>query len=649
MNIPKIEDLPGFNASCKILRPAKALKRSGFATFDIETKDGLVGKELFCWAAAKRGPRGYQTIISEKPDFESLMAFLKPPKETHRKRGRGRVCYVHNLEFDSRFLMDWAVRNKIPTQPIRSHRLLALAFPTYDIVFIDSFQFTLSSQEQAERDYGVDPELTKIDCTDIFNKPFREWTVADRTRVLDHNLNDVQALHQIMSTYRQQMFEVANVDCLRAVSLPSLAMQALRKNLTDEIPNPFVRVEPKPGEKAKYKHNPALDEAIRESYRGGRTEVFQEGPAGNVDVWDVVSLYPSVIRQETFPMGTGVRTTDAKIIQQAIAGEIPVEGFVAVSYRAPKNLPYPIIGHKNEEDKLVFTLEDQVAPVVVALPELRLAAKYGYKFSPHSALLFMAGNPFRKFIDKFFQIKSDSQGAKRQVAKLILNSVYGKFGQKFTDLRANYHYGDKDFVMFERGCLKARKLPDTNIWIGIEYELQTSVRAYQNVAIASYVTSHARVRLAEALNECYWAGIPVYYCDTDSIHVPAGTDVSRVVTVGKGLGEWDLEHEYEGAYYLAPKVYAAGEKGAFRVAFKGINRLDREALIKDCQSVEEIVTLLRKPIILSERYTTLHEGMVRGNPLSSKRVTKTHKFENQKRKFNKDGSSVPWGWAGGGG
>lgn len=633
----------------KQLPQAKKLHNGGFCTFDVETKDGLVGKELFCWSVAKFGPGGtYEVLQSQQPDFERLMDFCKPNKRTKGKRGNGRTIYVHNLEFDARFLADWAVRNNIKFSAVRSHRLLCLTFHDYNIRFVDSFQFLLCSQERAEIDFGVDEELRKIDCHQIFTREYSSWSDSDKQQVLDHNANDVKALLQIMHTFRREWFEIANVDLLQAISLPSLAMKAFRKKMNIAMPNPFVYLNFSGNGKAQYMYDARLDASIRESYRGGRTEVFTEGPVGDVDVWDVVSLYPGVMHSKQFPIGLGEITNDLSRLDAAIDGDESVEGFVSVTYTAPQGLLYPILPTKVGEginEKLVFSLEPCTEPTIFALPELRFARQLGYEITAHNGILFEPGRPFVDFVEEFFAIKSNSVGPKRSVAKLALNSTYGKFGQKFTEDRPYYKTGDMYEVMEDESLVSMKNLPGTEFWIGVGYEESTVTRPFQNVAIASYVTSHARVELAKAVLNCDDHGVRVYYTDTDSIHVPHGADIS-FLNPSKDLGAWDLEHEYEGACYLAPKVYIAKEKAKFKIAFKGVPKVVLQEIIDNNQTLETILEELRKPIDIPERYCTFHEGMLRGQPLSSKTLTKEHTFANEKRVFAKDGSSVPLGWKG---
>ena len=148
---------------------------------------------------------------------------------------------------------------------------------------------------------------------------------------------------------------------------------------------------------------------------------------------------------------------------------------------------------------------------------------------------------FTTFIDYFYDIKSNSGGAVKQNAKLILNSVYGKFGTK----KKNDMY---KFTL------------EDNVFLPLKEEKQ-SISESVYVPIASAITSYARHDLklvAETVGVEY-----VDYFDTDSLHFRINKEYveSKFKKIDdKKLGYWTIESEFKGGIYLGSKRYAENIK-----------------------------------------------------------------------------------------
>lgn len=60
--------------------------------------------------------------------------------------------------------------------------------------------------------------------------------------------------------------------------------------------------------------------------------------------------------------------------------------------------------------------------------ELKEAKKEGYQIEIISGISFERGKIFNNYIEKFYEMKVNFKGAKRNFAKLMLNSLYGIMG-----------------------------------------------------------------------------------------------------------------------------------------------------------------------------------------------------------------------------
>ena len=142
---------------------------------------------------------------------------------------------------------------------------------------------------------------------------------------------------------------------------------------------------------------------------------------------------------------------------------------------------------------------------------------------------------FDNFIDTNYEIKKTSRGAKRQIAKLNLDSLYGRFG-----IKIGRH---KTMPIIEDGVLK---------FVNSEVLKDNTIR-YLPMAI--FITSIARYLIIRTALEIIDR---VVYIDTDGIHI-VGDDIPDVFDIGKELGEWKIEAEFNRAKYIGLKTYIHDE------------------------------------------------------------------------------------------
>lgn len=286
------------------------------------------------------------------------------------------------------------------------------------------------------------------------------------------------------------------------------------------------------------------DARIRRSYRGGFAYVnprFQGTEQGAGIVLDVNSLYPSVMAGcagEVLPFGPA----------------IPFEG-------APPDCPDTPLWVADVE--CAFSLKPEHLPTV----QMKGSA---YRFNPTEyitdsqgiqtltltsvdwALLcdqydvtdatftggFMfraSGDLFRGYVDHWTEVKvrAGKEGNKgmRQIAKLQLNSLYGKFATRTT-------VGRRKPVM-EGGVVRYR-------------DLLPEEREPVYLPVGTFVTAWARnktIRSSQAVFERFM------YADTDSMHL-LGTEYPENVDVDDyRLGAWKVEERFERAKYLRAKCY----------------------------------------------------------------------------------------------
>lgn len=149
---------------------------------------------------------------------------------------------------------------------------------------------------------------------------------------------------------------------------------------------------------------------------------------------------------------------------------------------------------------------------------------------------------FDTYIDKYGKLKEEASRSKnnglKYVCKLLLNGLYGKFGQMLEDKNI--------YITEEEGVYKFKN--------GEAITEQKSI--YKYMPIASAITSYAREIL---LNELYKLDEKdFYYCDTDSIIMSKKAfdkKINKNIIDSNELGKWDIEHILTKIKILRQKTY----------------------------------------------------------------------------------------------
>ena len=262
------------------------------------------------------------------------------------------------------------------------------------------------------------------------------------------------------------------------------------------------------------------------SYRGGRCEAFHIGEVPReIFKLDVNSMYPHVMREERYP----VKPISRKPISGLSVEEI-IQGMqqgLEYVMNADIELREPCLAVKR--DKLIFPI-GKVMNTPLLGSETRFLHDHpeaGTILKVREAVGYECQDIFSRYVDYFYNLKLSSSGASRDLAKLFLNSLYGKFGQK--DNTSIKKVEDPQEVQQFRGIFLSigkntfwnhAQLRSKVMLIGDDvYQIfpkEKDSPSYSSVPIiSSMVTAHARTYLYELIRT---AGREhVFYCDTDSL------------------------------------------------------------------------------------------------------------------------------------
>ena len=475
-------------------------------------------------------------------NIDDFIKFCANPKENY-------TLYFHNLKFDSEFIFNWLLNNGFTCIKDKKDRedktfttlisdmnqiySIEIFFTikgkrTNKVTIYDSLKILNFSVEQIAKDFDLPIRKLDLDYT-----AKREIGHVLTEHEIDYIRNDVE----IMARALDYMFKTD----LKKMTIGGDALFDYKKMISS-----FTHYFPVlPYE---------IDQDIRESYRGGFTylnDCYKGATLGAGWVLDVNSLYPSCMYQCLLPFGEPLffegQYEDDKLYP------LYVQNFSA-SFKLKKN-KIPSIQLKNNPrfipTEYVTTTDGDIVTLTLTNVDLKLFLeqydieyiKYhcGWKFKGIRGL-------FKDYIDKWTTVKIESKKqnnlAMYRISKLMLNSLYGKFGLN-PNIRSKYPELD------EKGIVNYKF-----------YEKETREPIY--IPIATFITSYARdktIRTSQSIKDYSIAnyGKDYYiYSDTDSIHTLfTDTEILKqfVDIDDYRLGAWKLESQFIKGKYLRAKSY----------------------------------------------------------------------------------------------
>lgn len=446
------------------------------------------------------------------------------------------VCFAHNGgKFDFIALYETLTHSpsfaeKFWAKPLLVHGRI-IAFTIHDKKkhvwhFRDSYPLLLSSLDNLSKSFNPGHKKSKRPSVP-FSEASEEW--------IKYCGQDCFALYEIL-----QMFIriIENVGGVVGYTAPSTAMLTFRKKfLHREIPTYFP-----------------YNNLFRNTYFGGRVEVFNmhaKETSKPYNYYDVNSLYPSVMGSNEFPISYPKR-----VYYSSAKNCIGKCGVMECDVSTPKDLYLPVLPYRHEQ-KLFFPLGKWRG--WYAFPFIEKALSLGYKIKPLRVYEFESANIFKEYVETFYKLKCEQDGAYRNIMKILLNSLYGKFGERqereelITDpdesLEGSYLYDDL---------------------FGYSIRKYSRFSAYHLPVIASYVTSYAQLAWYEIAEKVIEKDKTLFYGDTDSIV----TDMD--IPTSTTLGELKLEHEIIEGVFLAPKAYCIRVKEEDKIVLKGFSNSFRK-------------------------------------------------------------------------
>ena len=559
-----------------------------YGSFDCET-EGLYGKaRLICM------------VLNDGTEhvFEGDDCVIEFVNEVTRRPYRGYHLYAHNLSFDMEKTFGAVFGNTLDNKKFElqlSGSKLISAKYCFDEKNSLHLHDTVNLIPRKLSEIGKDLGYPKLKTPDkwLSGDPVEEITPED----IEYCMRDCEIVLKILDTF-EEMLRPFKIKLRNTIAANA---KAVWKAIYLKDKGMFV--------------DEKKDERFRESYFGGRVEVFvKEHSNTKLYHYDANSLYPSVMLDK-YPNPDKLKYTND--LDEALRTR---EGCACITVEAPKNIKYPVLPVKT--DKLLFPL-GIIEKGVYNFPEIRLAISKGYKvLETHWVLSSKPmDSPFKGYVKYFTNLKiqyhKDEKHALRLLVKLMLNSLYGKFAQR-VDAEERYTKDMPDVgVPFQRLGKNSYRLKDVEKERGRETV----------VCWSSYAASYARCTLYN-----FFPQTGLYYCDTDSVF--RTTPIAPELVDDYELGFMKLEDVVAESYFVAPKRYAYKTDDGVEVKkVKGIHNDIVQKIPLETFGAEFGV-FYDKPVKIK---TAILNDVA---PYSREKVRKTLSASGEKRIF-KDGDSIP--------
>lgn len=402
--------------------------------------------------------------------------------------------------------------------------IIKLKKGTSTLIILDNLNFFRCKLAELGREVGLDKG--EVDFA----------TVTDE-ELSDYCLNDTEILYL---SWKKYLSFIADNDLGNfSLTIPSQSFSAFRHRFMD---NPI------------YIHTRQDVLALeRSSYFGGRTECFFVGevPSSPIYVLDVNSMYPFVMREQQYPFALlrSERSLTVKELLRALDEYLVVS---EVLVKTDKAL-VPI----RRDDKTIYPVGE--FSTVLTTPEIRLVIDEAEILRVGRTSFYRRADIFVDYVDFFYDLKrkarTSGRKAEEMFTKLMMNSLYGKFGQRSTTWTL-IGEADVDAIDVREVFTPGKREPALwytfagNIW-----EISRGGESFNSFpAISSHVTGYARVYLWKLIEQAGREN--VYYCDTDSLFVnERGYKALRAFIDPDKLGSLALKQIAKSLTLYAPKDY----------------------------------------------------------------------------------------------
>ena len=478
------------------------------------------------------------------------------------KKEANPYIYFHNLKFDGEFLIFHIMKN-LGFEHVESKEKRTGTFSTLisdmglfyqievyfevgkktkKVTFIDSLKIINQSVESMPKTFKIEENKLEID----YNAPREKGHILTGEEEA-YIKNDVVIVAKALS----YLFNMGLTKMTAGSNALSEYKEITRLNRFRSLYKPL---------------NYEIDKDIRRAYRGGFTylnPVYKNKEVKEGEVLDVNSLYPSVMYKEMLPFGEPF-FYEGEYVEDKVY-PLYIQRLTCSFKIKEGRIPTIQIKHSRfvDNEYLTDSGEEPVALTLTSVDLKLFLEQYdvwdlhyesGWKFKAMRGL-------FTEYIDKWIKVKNEAtiSGNKgiRQVAKIMLNSLYGKFATSL-DVQSKIPYLEGDIVKYKLG------------------EKSTKDGVY--LPMGAFITAYARdktIRTSQSIKDYSIKkyGVDMYcYSDTDSIHtILPIEELKQFCEIDDvELGKWKHESHFERAKFIRQKTYLEEIAGEIQITCAGL-------------------------------------------------------------------------------
>lgn len=456
------------------------------------------------------------------------------------------VFYFHNLKFDGQFIIhhllsggwEHSFEDVYDLRPGQFSTIISDMGVFYKITvrgphglteFMDSYKKIPLTVAAMAKAYGLDMSKGDLDYKAVH---------FPNTGASEDEIDYVRRDTGIVAEVLRQQFDHG----LTCMTSSADALKEYKECLRKDFPDGFRGLFPE--------LSPEEDHSVRAAYRGGFTYADTR-TAGRIIgpgiVLDVNSLYPSVMRYCRLPMG-GYSPADALPVDDTLY----IATFKFSAVLKPRGIPCIQLkrSFRFRSTEYQRVIPEGTSLTLTSVDWRLINDMYDVDLTSVSDIITFDSDTgfFDRYIDKWMEVKANATGGKRQIAKLMLNSLYGKFASRTK--RVN----------------KFPRLEEGRVVMGF-HEGEEAEPVY--TPMGAFITAWARDKTIRSAAANYDRFL---YADTDSLHL-LGTEAPGGLEVHESkLGAWKIEGTFDRGIFVRAKQYCEEKDGVPDCHIAGLPR-----------------------------------------------------------------------------
>lgn len=523
-------------------------------TADFETTTDINDCRVWAYALCEIGNTSNFIYGNSIEDF---IKFCSNKKENYK-------LWFHNLKFDSEYIFSYLLNNGyevIEDKKERRDKTFTCLisdmgqFYSVEIYFevrknkinkvtiYDSMKIINASVDKIANDFKLPIQKLKLDY-DAYRPIGHQLTKEE----IDYIHNDVA----IMAIVLKEFHDIG----LTKMTIGSNAL-AYYKTLNKHFIGYFPIL---PYE---------IDQDIRHSYKGGFTylnDCYRGKTTGKGLVLDINSMYPAILHNERLPFGDPIYF-EGEYKEDSLYNLYVQTLSCAFDIKEGK---IPTIQLKNTlgfiPNEYIKSSDGEIVTMTLTNIDLELFKEHYniYELTYHSGWKFRSlTGLFTEYVDRWteqkIKAKKEENKIMYSISKLMLNSLYGKFGLN-PNVRGKFPYLDSEGV--------------------VQYKITPpAIRDSIYIPVATFVTSYGRRQIiltSQAIRDytINKYGKDYYiYSDTDSIHMLDidKEEIKQFVDIDDyRLGAFKIESVFDRGRYLRQKCYIEENDEKLNVTIAGL-------------------------------------------------------------------------------